>query len=71
MFVKPLKLKIISWLFDKKQKKQNPKQNIVLVYRGKIIVQLVVELTDDETTNKPATKISLRGLTEWKYFSAF
>lgn len=62
MFVKPLKLKIISWLFDKKR-------NIVLVYRGKIIVQLVVELTDDETTNKPATKISLRGLTEWKYFS--
>lgn len=66
MFVKPLKLKIISWLFDKKTKQ---KQNIVLVYRGKIIVQLVVELTDDETTNKPATKISLRGLTEWKYFS--
>lgn len=65
MFVKPLKSKIISWLFDKK----NQKRNIVLVYRGKIIVQLVVELTDDETTNKPATKISLRGLTEWKYFS--
>lgn len=68
MFVKPLKSKIISWLFDKKTPKK-PKRNIVLVYRGKIIVQLVVELTDDETTNKPATKISLRGLTEWKYFS--
>lgn len=68
MFVKPLKSKIISWLFDKKKPK-NQKRNIVLVYRGKIIVQLVVELTDDETTNKPATKISLRGLTEWKYFS--
>lgn len=68
MFVKPLKSKIISWLFDKKNPK-NQKRNIVLVYRGKIIVQLVVELTDDETTNKPATKISLRGLTEWKYFS--
>lgn len=68
MFVKPLKSKIISWLFDKKNQKKQ-KRNIVLVYRGKIIVQLVVELTDDETTNKPATKISLRGLTEWKYFS--
>lgn len=68
MFVKPLKSKIISWLFDKKKTKKQ-KRNIVLVYRGKIIVQLVVELTDDETTNKPATKISLRGLTEWKYFS--
>lgn len=68
MFVKPLKSKIISWLFDKKKPKKQ-KRNIVLVYRGKIIVQLVVELTDDETTNKPATKISLRGLTEWKYFS--
>lgn len=68
MFVKPLKSKIISWLFDLKKPK-NQKRNIVLVYRGKIIVQLVVELTDDETTNKPATKISLRGLTEWKYFS--
>lgn len=68
MFVKPLKSKIISWLFDKKNPKKQ-KRNIVLVYRGKIIVQLVVELTDDETTNKPATKISLRGLTEWKYFS--
>lgn len=50
MFVKPLKSKIISWLFDKKNPK-NQKRNIVLVYRGKIIVQLVVELTDDETTN--------------------